>query len=247
MACEKASRRCVQDCFFRFKLVKSVSQRLGGHTHNFSLSYGPRQTWLPIPETRTFIFTRVLSELITVTVSFVCDSGRGLEGELIELATPPSHDVEIQSCGANATIIFASEDDVIDDGTQSWNNELSPEAHRSFEPTSLIASDVGVHENLTSTGNTNRPFSTPPPQAVLSPLASSQVFDSPATTGSLYNAPLPTLHRTGSRSSIRQQDLPFSAREASLLRNYIENLSPWVSYDVVDCRDCADQLSGRCM
>ncbi|KFZ24404.1 hypothetical protein V502_01122 [Pseudogymnoascus sp. VKM F-4520 (FW-2644)] len=158
--------------------------------------------------------------------SFVGDSSRGLDEELIELTTPPSYDAEVQSCGPNSTTMLASEDDVTDDETQSWNKELSPEAYNSFGPSSLTTFDVCVHDNVISTGSTNRLFSTPSSQAILSPVASSQVFDSPSQN-SLYNAPLPTLHRSGSSSCIRQEDLPFSGQEAFLLRNYIENLSPW--------------------
>lgn len=186
------------------------------------------------------------SELITVTVRFIGDSSRGLDDELIELTTPPSYDAEVQSCGPNSTTMLASEDDVTDDETQSWNKELSPEAYNSFGPSSLTTFDVCVHDNVISTSSTNRLFSTPSSQAILSPVASSQVFDSPAQN-SLYDAPLPTLHRSGSSSYIRQEDLAFSSQEAFLLRNYIENLSPWVCHNVVHHRDCADQLSGRCM
>lgn len=62
----------------------------------------------------------------------------------------------------------------------------------------------------------------------LSPFAPSQVFDSPSSCS--YVPPLPALHRTGSTSSVRRSDLPFTDREAYLLRHYIEQLSPWVCW-----------------
>jgi hypothetical protein len=215
VACDKTGRECIQDCFFRFKSVKSVSQRSGRDTRHVSLSYSPQQIWLPIPK----------------TLDFVVESGRGFDSQPIGLNNTPSYSIEVQSevlsCGASSSIVSEFEDDEADGETQNWNRELSAADYNPFEPPSLIPPDIVINENISPGGRTSLPFSTPSSQTILSPVAtSSQALNSPAQS-SVYSAPLPTLHRSGSSSSIRREDLPLTSQEALLMRNFIEKLSPW--------------------
>lgn len=230
--CTKQKRECIRGGNFTFKLVHSVPQRRRGSTSRVFFGYSPTQTWVPVPTVGmnyNFESGSATNQSSYHIVDFVVDPC-GSEEDVESVASSPA-----SSRSASAEPYLAS---------GSFGDFGDPESENNFQPQSYIQDEV-ANSGLTSLSNTRSSASSagvvqnergPSGPGDAEPIprserdlnfAQSEISRKPQNRA-LHDSNV-SFHSPTRQISAPSKSTPrLEGQQAILLRNYIENVAPWV-------------------